>query len=320
MARSIRNTVMLAKIETTAGTDAAPTASTNAVLLHAEDLSIAIEEQFAERDVLVGAFSSPDQLPYTRHATITFSVDAAGSGTAGTAPALGVLLKACGMAETVTASTRVTYNDISTAIPTLTLWGYMDGELRQMNYCVGTYTLNMSVGEVPKFTFTFNGLVTSISAASVPAATLTAWKRPQAVGPAFTTALNLGGTLAAGAVTGGTPYNFKTLTIDYGNDVQFDELVTQETVGVYGRATKITTVLDLGAAGNVAQWAAMHAGTTTTLSLTHGTVAGNLLLPFFGAVSVTGMNDNVDGNKLLTQVEFTARAVTVNDQVQLVFK
>ena len=40
---------------------------------------------------------------------VTFEVEMAGSGTAGTAPAFGPLLKACGNSETIVTDTSVTY-------------------------------------------------------------------------------------------------------------------------------------------------------------------------------------------------------------------
>lgn len=321
MARSIRKSVILHKLETTAGTDAAPTNTDDAVLFHVQNLSCKIEQQFAERDVVNGNFATPDQLPYTRRGTITFTVDAAGSGVAGTAPAVGRLLQGVGMAETVTAGSRVTYNEIADAIKTSTIWCYWDGELRKFKYCSGNMTADFSTGAVPTFTFTFQGLVTSVTAASNPTPTITPWKRPVAVGAANTSALTLGGALSAGAVTGGSAFNFKNLSWDLGNDVQFDELCAAETVGIYGRNSTMSVVLDLSVAEEVQKYADMHAGTTTTLSFVHnGANAGSIILPFFGKAVITGIEDNVDGNKLLSQLTLSLTAPTTNDAIQMVFK
>ncbi len=321
MPRSIRKTIILFKLETTSGTDSAPTNTSDAVLFHVENLGATIEQQFADRDVVNGNFSTPDQLPYTRRGTITFTVDGAASGTAGTAPAVGRLLQACGMGEVVTAGNRVTYNEVADALKTATIWVYMDGELRKFRYCAGTFTADFSVGSVPKFSFTFQGLVSSVTAASNPTPTLTTWQRPVAVGPANTSALTLGGTLTAGALSGGTAFNFKTLTFDIGNDVQFDELCTAETCAIYGRTSTLSVTLDLSVAEEVQKYADMHAGTTFTIGFTHnGASPGGIILPFFGKAALTGIEDNVDGNKLLSQLSLRLLAPTVNDAMQLVFK
>jgi hypothetical protein len=321
MPRSIRKSIILLKLEATPGTDAAPTNTDDAVLFHVQNLSCNIEQQFAERDVVNGNFATPDQLPYTRRGTITFTVDAAGSGTAGTAPALGPLFQAVGMAETVSAGANVVYNEIADNLKTATIWCYWDGELRKFKFCTGNMTADFSVGTVPTFTFTFQGLVTSVTAASNPVPTLTDWKRPVAVGPANTSALTLGGTYAAGAISGGSPFNFKTLTFDLGNDVQFDELCTAETVGIYGRNSTLTVVLDLSVAEEVQKYADMNSGTTATVGFTHnGANAGSIIMPFFGKGVITGIQDNVDGNKLLSQLTMSLTAPTVNDAIRLVFK
>lgn len=321
MGRSIRKTVILAKLESTSGTDAAPTNTADAVLIHVQNLSVNIEQQFAERDVITGLFASPDKLPYTRRGTITFTVDAAsvGSGNLGNAAPIDPLLQACGMAQTLTASTKAVYNDISTALKTLTIWAYFDGELRKFAYAAGTFTADFSVGTVPTFTFTFQALVTSVTAASNPTPTLTAFQRPEAVGPATTSKLFLGGTLSGTTISGGTSYNFKSLKFDIGNDVQFDELATQETVAIYGRNSTLEAVLDLGVTDEVQKYADMAAGVTASIGVKHGTAGGKFVTSFFSAGIITGISDNVDGNKLLSTLQFTLKAATVNDMMQLVF-
>lgn len=318
MTRSIRKTVILAKVETTSGTDAAPGNTTDAVLFWVENLSAKIEEQFAERDVVTGVFATPDQLPYTRRGTITFTVDLASAGAAGTAPQWGDLLIGCGMAETLSAGVSATYNDVSTALKTLTIWAYMDGELRKFAYCAGNMTLDATVGSVGKLAFTFTGLVTSVAAGTNPVPTLSAWQRPQAIGPAFGTKLTLGGTMAAGVISGGTSFDWKSIQSDMGNDVQYDELVTTETVAIYGRNSTLTVVADLTVAAEVQKYADMHAGTRTSIGFTQGTAGGGKVSFFTPNAFLTAVEDNVDGNKLLTSLTFGLSALTANDALQIV--
>jgi len=320
MARSIRKTVVLAKLEATSGTDSAPSNTADAVLFHASGQTFQIEQQFAERDVVTGVFASPDQLPYTRRGTVGFTIDGAGAGAAGTAAPWSMLAQVCGMAETLSAGVSATYNTVSTGLKTLTAWAYKDGELLKFKYCAGNLAGDFTVGQVPKLTFSLQGLVTSVTAASNPAPTLTAWKRPVAVGPAFTSKLKLGGTLTTGVLGGGTDFSFKSLQFDLGNDVQFDELATDETVAIYGRNSTLTCVVDLTVAAEVSKYAEMAAGTPTSIGFNHGTVAGNILTMFFANAVLTGVSDNVDGNKLLSSLTFTLTDATANDAVQIVVK
>lgn len=98
-----RNAVLLAKIETTEGTDAVPTGAANAILC--SELSI---EPLAGNSVDL-AYVRPymgksPSLRVEDYVTITLTCDFAGTATAGTAAAWGPLLRACGMAETLLAS------------------------------------------------------------------------------------------------------------------------------------------------------------------------------------------------------------------------
>lgn len=319
MPGSIQNTVILAKVETTSGTDAAPTNTTDAVLVRVSGLDVKVVESFAERDVIVGAFGAADKLPYQRRATVTFSVELAGSGTAGTAPQWGDLLIGCGFAETVTATTRVDYTPSSTGLKTLTIWAYINNRLEKYNFCAGTFKLNMETGQVPTLDFTFTGLVTDVAAAAGVTPTLTNWKRAQAVSSVNTTKFSLGAvTYTAGALTGGTEYNFKSFSLDCANDVQDLALVQQESVGIYGRSPTAQLVADLGAAAHAGFVADMHAGTNRALGVVHGTTAGNKVLIYAPIGVITNVQDNVNGSVMLSSMDFTLRPNAGNDDFRLV--
>lgn len=88
---------------------------------------------------------------------VTFTAEIKGSGTAGTAPEIGKALRCCGMGETIVASTSVTYEPVSEAIESCTIYYYQDGKLRRLSGCRGTWELSGNVGEIPKISFTFTG-------------------------------------------------------------------------------------------------------------------------------------------------------------------
>ena len=319
MAGSIQNTVILAKLEATSGTDSAPTNTSDAVLIRVSGLTAKVEQKMATRDIVRGAFGASDMLPYTRHGSITFSVELQSAGAAGTAPQWGDLLQGCGFSETVSAGVRVDYLPASSALKTLTIWAYINGKLEKFNYCAGTFTLSCKVGEIPTLDFTFTALVTSVAAASAPAATLSAWIRPLAVGPVNTTQIKFGGTYSAGALSGGTDYHFQEFSADIANDVQPIELATQETVGVYGRNPSAKLVADLGAAAIVSQYTDMHAGTAKSLGLVHGTAAGAKVLVFAPVAVITAVDDSVQGNIMLNSMDFNLQPTAAfNDELRIV--
>lgn len=98
-----RKRIILAKIEGTYGTDPTPTGASNAILVR--NLSVTpMESDFADRDLIRPYLGRSEQLPAGIRMMAEFECELAGSGTAGTAPAWGPLLRACAFAQTLTAA------------------------------------------------------------------------------------------------------------------------------------------------------------------------------------------------------------------------
>ncbi|MEL6888376.1 MAG: hypothetical protein AAFO86_06670, partial [Pseudomonadota bacterium] len=91
-----RDKIMAIDIETTYGTDASP-AGADAVLAKQVTLS-PMEGNDLDRELELPYFGSQGTIPVELHAKLAFEVELAPSGTAGTAPAWGKLLRACGCA------------------------------------------------------------------------------------------------------------------------------------------------------------------------------------------------------------------------------
>lgn len=99
-----------------------------------------------------------------RSAVIEFDVEIKGSGTPGTPPEWGKLLKACGFAETTAASpASVAYAPTSAyggspvGIPTLTLGGYLDGVRKMIWGARGDVSIKLPTGKPGILHFTFTG-------------------------------------------------------------------------------------------------------------------------------------------------------------------
>src|SRR5690242_11678592 len=97
-----RNTVILAKIETVEGTDAAPAAATDAILV--ENVRLDFKPNVVETNENTASLDDFGSIVGGMTAALTFDVYVKGSSAAGTAPEWGRLLKACGWAETITAA------------------------------------------------------------------------------------------------------------------------------------------------------------------------------------------------------------------------
>lgn len=103
MALRHQNSVLLAKIESTTGTDPTPAAASDAVYI--ENLQVDPQVGVIETNEHTGSLDGEGPIVGGIKGRITFDVYLKGSGAAGTAPEFGKLLRACGWAETVTAAT-----------------------------------------------------------------------------------------------------------------------------------------------------------------------------------------------------------------------
>ena len=97
-----RRTAILSKIESQYASDALPD-GTDAVLIR--NLSVTpIEADVVSRDLIRPYLGNSDQLLAQTRVSLSFEVEMAGSGAAGTAPRFDPLLRSCGMSEYITAA------------------------------------------------------------------------------------------------------------------------------------------------------------------------------------------------------------------------
>lgn len=299
MSRKIRNTLIVAKIETTSGTDALPTGALNAMLV--SDMNITpLDAKNIDRNLVRGFFGASEQLVGPASVKVDFSVELAGSGTAGTAPAWGALLQACAAGEGVLATpARVEYTPVTTGLKGLTIYYYDDGVLHKLLGAMGNCTLSAKVGERPMLKFEFVGLDGGISAAS-DTGVFTSWKKPVAMTKANVVDITLGAAYAAGALTGGTAYNSTGLEINFGNVVDFSPMLTTETVDISDRQSTGSVEFELTAAEEVALMATVKSNATQSLGFTIGTAAGNKIIIASPAVQLLNpKKTELNGKRLI---------------------
>jgi len=167
----ISNEVILAKIETTYNTDATPAATTNAILVRNVDMRPE-GLRMVDREAIRGGLGRLQQIYGGQLKRITFECEVKGSGSAGTAPEIGALLQACGMDETVVASTSVTYTATNSSHKSVTIYYYEGGrKLHKITGARGTVTLRAEAGGILLAAFEFVGHYGGVSDASQPTPT-----------------------------------------------------------------------------------------------------------------------------------------------------
>ena len=148
--------VILVKEESTYGVDAVPTEADNAVL--AFDPQITPVGERIERDPVRATLSQYPHLIGARSRQITFQTELRGSGSLGVAPRMGDLFEACGMLETIVATTSVKYTPASSSLKSATIYAYIDGLLYKFPGCVGTWEITYEMSKPAMVNWTFQGL------------------------------------------------------------------------------------------------------------------------------------------------------------------
>lgn len=127
MPLSARKKLILGAVETTYGT-AVATGASDAVLVHEPSLT-PVTGGTVSRDLVRAFYGASDEIPINTHQQLEFGVEIAGSGTPGTAPPWGRLLRGCGFAEAAAGGgvvTGITVNNAGTgynSAPTVTIAG-----------------------------------------------------------------------------------------------------------------------------------------------------------------------------------------------------
>ena len=267
MSKLMRNVLLLAKLETTPGTDSVPTAPLNAMLARAITPQPVVAE-FAPRTNIRPYFGTGGQVAVSQHSECELEIELASSGAAGTAPAWGPVLQACSFSETVTAVTDVKYAPITNNPKTVTLYYYLDGVLHKMFGCRGNVTFELNARLIPVMKFKFTGLYTPATDTPVPTgAVYSGFKAPLAVNKMNTPSMTLHGVSAA----------MQSLSIDMGNQIVYRNLIGSESVIMTNRAPSGQTSIEMVPVASYAWHEAVRLGTLDAFSVVHGSVAGAII-------------------------------------------
>ena len=266
MTRYTRKMAVLAKIETTSGTDSNPTGTANAMQF--VNVSYApIEGDEVSRDLMLPYLGNSGILLAGTYGKFEGEIEIAGAGTAGTAPAYGPLLRACGLAEVTTAGTSVVYSPVSAAFESISLYFNHDGVNHVLLNTRGNVVATFEPKKIPKFKFSFVGLLGTWTDAALPTVTLTGFKTPLLVSKTNTPTFTLHGNAAPG----------ESLTLDLGQKVEPRFLIGSESIEISDRSASGTAVIEARPLATVNWFDRAKTRTRGTLQLIHGTTAGSIV-------------------------------------------
>jgi len=155
-----RRMILGTKKETTEGTANAPVAGDCNLLV--EDVKFEPDIDQTDRNPIASDLSPYPSIAGMRKARASFKVELKGAGAAGTAPAIGKLIKACGFSETIVAVTSVTYAPLSVGVDSLTIDLYSvpasGNQIRErLIGARGTFKISAKSGQQVYLEFTFQG-------------------------------------------------------------------------------------------------------------------------------------------------------------------
>ena len=147
------NRVVMAKVETTYGTSAAPAGTTDVIRVMNDLKLMPLDLGIADRDILYPYVGARPRYVTQKMAQIDFSFELSGSGTAGTIPRTDPLFRAAGYAATTVAATSVTYSPIGASYEGITIDCRHGGKKHLLVGVRGNIDLELKVGAQPMAKF-----------------------------------------------------------------------------------------------------------------------------------------------------------------------
>ena len=260
-----RKRSILAKAESSYGSDPTPTGSANYVQVIDLNIEPIVSDEVS-RDLIRPYMGNYEVIPANTRVNVTFDVEMSGSGSAGTAPKYGAILKACGLSESVSGGNSVTNAPVATPSDSVTLFVNYDGIRHKVTGARGTFSINCEVNNIPRISFSLTGIFNAPTDTALPTVTASNQASPLIFKNGSTSNFAIFGFAAA----------LQSWSLDFNNEVIYRELVggTKEVV-ITDRRPSGTAVIEnpaLSAHNFFTDYTGTSTGTNTWL---HGTSAGN---------------------------------------------
>ena len=256
--------ILLLGMETVYGT--APVLAAADAILATKIRIMPMEGQDLSRDLERPHMGAQATIPVDLHTKMSFTVELLPSGTAGTAPVIGKLLRALGCAETIVAATSVTYNPVSRNHESVAVHLWIGDTRFALIGARGTGTLRVNASGIPVLEVELTGLWTQPSQAARIEPDLDDQLEADVLA-ATTTNTPVFTVNAVGLV-------MRSLSLTLGNQVEPRFLIGADRVMITGRQELVETTVEAVPLGTLNPFALALARTKVPIALTHGTAAG----------------------------------------------
>ena len=304
-----RKRLILVKKESTYGTDSTP-AGTDALLVRNLEIT-PIEADVVSRELIQPFLGNSPQLIANTRVSLTFQVELAGSGTAGTAPRYGAVLQACGFSETIVATTSVTYAPVSASFSSATIYFNNDGILHKATGCRGSFVLNAEVGQIPTIDFTMIGVYNAPTDTAAPSVTYSNQASPLIFKQGNTSSFQFFSYSGC----------LQSVSFDVANETVYRELVgcTKEVL-ITDRAPNGTVMIEAVALATKDFFNIAQTETTGNLTFLHGTTAGNRVTFTAGQCDISNPSyGDQDGIQMLNIPYVAVPTTAGNDELSIAY-
>lgn len=312
-----KNQLLLAKVETTEGVDAEPTAALNAIL--SEPVGANPDISKVNSNIVSRSISVRKTRLGRKKISFSIKVEVRGSGEAGTPPEISPLLQACGLGETITdteGSEKVTYKPVSASADqkSVTIYFYYDGKLLKAFGCKGNFELNAAPGEIATFSFEMSGKHGGETDATLPTGAVYQNTEPPVAE---------NGDVTIGSFSDGV---IQSLGLSSGNEIT-DRLDINSAEGIKSttitsRNPEIKMTVEATTESVFAWWSKFTGRVEEAVSAQIGNVSGNIVQIAAPKACISdGVSSPKDSNGLVTY-DLTSQALenTGDDNYTITFK
>ena len=308
-----RKKFLLAEIEATEGTDPSPVGGTNAIQISSLELT-PMESDNVQAAAFQGFIgdSSRATLTANKRVSVSFDVELGGSGTAGTAPAFGPLLKACGCSETIVASTSATYAPVSSSFDSVTLYCFYEDTRHVITGARGTMSINLSAGQLATMSFQFTGIFNDPDSTAL-SGTFTVANQAAALEVNDTN-------VTTATFFGETNQRIESLDFALNNSLIYKETASSKQALIVDREAGGTCVIEAPARSTTDYFEDARGTTTASSSIVLGATAGNITTLTMAQTDITGISYGDTNGVQSLSLPYVARPTTAgNNSFSLAF-
>jgi len=308
-----RKKFLIAKIESTYGTDPTPVGGTDAIQVTNLEVT-PIESDNVQAAAYQGFIGNSTRatLVANKRVSVTFDVELAGSGTAGTAPAFGPLLKSCGFNEVLVADTSATYQLESTGFDSATIYCFYDGTRHKITGARGSVSFNFTAGQFATASFNMIGIYNAPDSTAL-SGTFTVANQAAAIEVNDTN-------MTTATFFGETSQRIESFDLALNNELIYKETASSQEVLITNRAPGGTAVIEAPAIGTTDYFADAVGVATASTSLVLGATGGNIVTLTAAQTDVTGVSyGDTNGVISLSMPYLALPSTSGNDELSLQF-